>query len=230
MVTWPCSSNCCTCCTIRNCTSSTSLSRIGPCKSISSVIKVRTRSDILIAQHFVLHFVGGALQRDDQILLVDLWILCVHIVEDVFLDRGVGQVEDVGHDLGTAHVLVAAEHVAQARLEAFLDFLEDIGGDIFHRGDAVGHVRLQPFGRLAENAGGLVGFELREDQRDRLGVLVVDKGRDLVAGHVAQHLEARRDLRRDVVEDFLRLPGPDGALEGLAGEVDAAPVDPLAGQ
>ena len=60
-------------------------------------------------------------------------------------------------------------------------------------------------------------------------MLVADKGGDLIGWDIAQHVEARGALRRDAVEDFLGFAGSDGALQSLAGKVDAALRDPLAG-
>ena len=145
----------------------------------------------------------------------------------VLLDAGAGQIKDVGHHTGTADVLIATKDVAQTNLQRLFDLLEHRRGDILHRGDAIGDIRLHALGQLRQNARGLRRVELRQDQSDGLGMFVGDERRHLFGGDVPQHVKTRGDSSGDTVENLLRLARADGPFEGPTGEIDAALGEPF---
>ena len=59
---------------------------------------------------------------------------------------------------------------------------------------------------------------------------VTDEGRHLLRGDVLEHVETGGHGALHAVEDLLCLARPHGALQGTAGEIQAALAHPLAGQ
>ena len=72
------------------------------------------------------------------------------------------------------------------RLQTLLDLLQDRRRDVLHRGDAVGDLRLAHLRELREDAGGLIGIQLRKNEGDRLRVFVRDEGSYLFRRNVLQ--------------------------------------------
>ena len=121
----------------------------------------------------------------------------------------------------------------QDRLELvgkrILDLPKHLRGDVLHRGHTVGHLRLELFRKDVQDARGLRRVQLRQDQGDRLRVLLADERGDLVRRDVPEQVEAPRGRGRHPVEHRLRPAGAHGLLERPAGEIDPAHRDVLPG-
>ena len=115
------------------------------------------------------------------------------------------------------------DHGRQLALEDRLDLLDDLGRRAVHRRDADRDVALLLFGERAHDHRGRFGMHVREHERDRLRVLVLEVREHLAGVGAAEELERRRDHRdAEVVEDLVGLGAAEARLEELARGLVAA--------
>ena len=139
--------------------------------------------------------------------------------EDEALGRAVGRVEDVDERLQTAGLreVRLLDDRRELAFEDRLDLLDDFGRRAVHLRDAQRDVALQLFGQRAHHHRGGFGVHVREHERDRLRVLVLQVREHLAGVGAAQELERRRDHRdAEVVEDLVGLAAAEARLEQLA--------------
>ena len=133
--------------------------------------------------------------------------------------RAVGGVEDVDERLQPARLREVGllDDRRELAFEDRLDLLDHLGRGAVHLGDAQRDVALQLLGQRAQHHRAGVGVHVREDERDRLRVLVLEVGEHLAGVGAAQELERRRDHRdAEVVEDLVGLAAAEARLEQLA--------------
>ena len=163
--------------------------------------------DVLEHEHAVAHLVG------------ELAVLLFEPFEDEAFGRAVGRVEDVDERLQPAGLreVRLLDDRRQLAFEDRLDLFDDLGRGAVHLRDAQRDVALQLFGERAQHHRAGVGVHVREHERDRLRVLVLEIGEHLAGVGAAQELERRRDHRdAEVVEDLVGLAAAEARFEQLA--------------